>query len=154
MKNAFMSLYSDYTDKLQYFIRSKIADVPDGFVDSCCKSFTVSFVVSAVFAKDHNLRAGFLGGTVSSLAIAVDALIRKLVIFISTISTDEEVSDPTQAVICADIAKVSFGLTLYLARILKLQVNTKGTCMTTLPLYLYSASRMSHSPLFGIVIRG
>ena len=90
----------------------------------------------------------------SILAVTIDSLIRKIIIFISTVFTDKEVSEPTQAVSFADAVKLSFGITLYLAYILKLQVNIKCSCITTLPLYLYSASRIRNSPLFGIVVRG
>ena len=146
-----MCLYSNCTNKLQYLIRNKIADVPDGFVDSCCKSFTASFVVSSIFAKKHNLRAGFLGGAVSILAVSVDALIRRLAIFISPFFSEKEPSTPTQAIIIIETTKLSFGITLYLAQAFKWQVNIKGSCRTTVPLYLYSMSRISNSPCFGIM---
>ena len=149
-----MNLYSNCAGVLQGFINRRIANVPDGFVASCFKSFAVSFAVSSIFAKEHRLRAGFLGGTVSVLAVSVDALMRRLLAIISTITTNDEISDPTQGVIVAETTKLSFGITLYLAQVLKLQVNIKGSCRTTFPLYLYSASRIRNSPLFGIVVRG
>jgi hypothetical protein len=146
-----MNLYSKITDKLQGFINRRIAQVPNGFVDSCCKSFAVSFAMSSIFAKEDRLRAGFLGRAVSILAVSVDALMRRLIVFISTHCTNNYFSDSTEAAIWTDTTKLSFAMTLYLTQAFKWHVNIKGSCRTTVPLYLYSMNRIANSPCFSIM---
>lgn len=146
-----INLYSKFTDKLQGVINRRIAQVPKGFVDSCCKSFAVSFAVSSIFAKEDRLRAGLLGGAVSILAVSVDALMKSLIAFISINYTNDEFSVPTQAVILTDTTKLSFAITLYLTQAFKWHVNIKGSCRTTVPLYLYSMNRIAKSPCFSIM---